>query len=78
MEMNLAYLFNLGKNYMSYNILGSKPETNSEGERGYRFAVWAPNAKKFVSLVISMNGKKIAISWNRMEQPGFGLDLFLT
>lgn len=46
MEMDLAYLFNLGKNYMSYNMLGSKPGTNAEGEQGYRFAVWAPNAKK--------------------------------
>lgn len=46
MERDLAYLFNTGKNYMSYKFLGSKPESNSEGENGYRFAVWAPNAKK--------------------------------
>lgn len=44
--MDQAYLFNTGKNYMSYNILGSRPETNSQGESGYRFAVWAPNAIK--------------------------------
>lgn len=46
MERDLAYLFNTGKNYMSYKFLGSRPESNSEGENGYRFAVWAPNAKK--------------------------------
>lgn len=44
--MDQAYLFNTGKNYMSYHFLGSHPQTNNEGEKGYRFSVWAPHAKK--------------------------------
>ena len=35
------YLFNEGTNYYSYKTLGVHPH-----EDGYRFAVWAPNAKK--------------------------------
>ena len=43
--MNQAYLFNNGENYQSYKMLGAKPDINHDGEPGYRFAVWAPNAK---------------------------------
>lgn len=41
--MNQAYLFNKGKNYQSYNFLGAHP-IGKQGV-GYRFSVWAPNAK---------------------------------
>ena len=32
-----------GREYRAYRMLGSHPETR-DGRRGYRFAVWAPNA----------------------------------
>ncbi len=43
--MNHAYLFNTGQDYMVYNFLGSRPEIDDQGQAGYRFRVWAPNAK---------------------------------
>ncbi len=53
--MNQAYLFNHGKNYQSYRMLGARPDVSAEGERGYRFAVWAPHAAQ-VSVVGDFNG----------------------
>jgi len=52
--MNQAYLFNNGKNVQSHRMLGAIPGTSSEGEKGYRFAVWAPRAKS-VSVVGDFN-----------------------
>ncbi|MBO5364762.1 MAG: 1,4-alpha-glucan branching protein GlgB [Clostridia bacterium] len=49
------YLFNRGVNYESYRMLGAHPVEN-----GYRFAVWAPNARS-VSVVCDSNG------WNREQ-----------
>lgn len=52
------YLFNEGTNFQSYNMLGShyvETEHNGKKVKGWRFAVWAPNAKK-VSLVGDFNG----------------------
>ncbi len=43
--MNQAYLFNTGNDYKSYHLLGSRPFTDKNQERGYRFAVWAPHAR---------------------------------
>ena len=43
--MEQAYLFNRGEDYMSYNLLGSRPYKDDNGEAGYLFRVWAPNAK---------------------------------
>ncbi len=43
--MNQAYLFNTGQDFMSYNLLGSRPERDAEGHVGYAFAVWAPAAR---------------------------------
>ncbi len=43
------YLFNNGTNYESYRMLGAH-----KTENGYRFAVWAPNAKS-VSVVCDSN-----------------------
>ena len=60
--MNQAYLFNTGKNYMSYNMLGSRPAVSAEGEAGYRFAVWAPAAVS-VSVVGDFN------EWNDQVHP---------
>ncbi len=49
------YLFNRGTNYESYRMLGAHPTGD-----GYRFAVWAPNAKS-VSVVCDSNG------WDRAK-----------
>ncbi len=57
----LMFLFNEGKNYQSYNILGAHPCCD-DGERGYIFGVWAPNAVS-VSVVCDKN------QWNRAENP---------
>ncbi|HEX5352369.1 MAG TPA: 1,4-alpha-glucan branching enzyme, partial [Trichococcus sp.] len=43
------YLFNIGEHLESYRFLGSKKRTEN-GIEGWRFTVWAPNAKN-VSLV---------------------------
>lgn len=53
--MNQVYLFNHGKNYQSYKILGARPYVSAEDEPGYRFAVWAPRAAH-VSVVGDFNG----------------------
>lgn len=42
--MNQAYLFNKGENFQSYKMLGARPDKSHDGEPGFRFAVWAPNA----------------------------------
>ena len=39
------YLFGMGEHWDLYRVLGAHPETDG-GEEGYRFAVWAPNAKE--------------------------------
>lgn len=53
-DSNAMYLFNNGKNYFSYRMLGAhKAEMN--GISGYLFAVWAPCAKS-VSVVCDRNG----------------------
>lgn len=49
------YLFNQGVNYESYRMLGAHKMQSSDGENGYLFAVWAPNAKS-VSVVCDGNG----------------------
>ena len=43
------YLFNIGEHLESYRFLGSKQRTEN-GIEGWRFTVWAPDAKT-VSLV---------------------------
>ncbi|MBP1757471.1 MAG: glgB, partial [Firmicutes bacterium] len=58
--MDQAFLFNNGLDYMSYNLLGSFPEPDVEGQSGYRFAVWAPHARS-VAVTGSFN------EWNRTE-----------
>ncbi len=47
------YLFGKGEHWDLYRILGAHPH-EQEGAAGYRFAVWAPNARK-VSLVGPFN-----------------------
>ena len=47
------YLFNEGTNYYAYKMLGAHNIT-VDNEEGYRFAVWAPNAKS-VSVVGEFN-----------------------
>lgn len=52
--MDQAYLFNTGKDYKSYNFLGSRPFTNENGEKGFLFRVWAPRARS-ISVVGDFN-----------------------
>ena len=54
LDETLMYLFNQGKHYNIYKMLGAHKE-NEGNKSGYRFAVWAPNAKS-VSLVCNKNG----------------------
>ncbi len=39
------YLFGRGEHWDLYRVLGAHPH-EQDGEQGYRFAVWAPNAKE--------------------------------
>ena len=48
-----TYLFNSGNNFKSYEMLGVH-KASQGGESGFRFAVWAPNAKA-VSLLGDFN-----------------------
>ena len=48
------YLFNNGLNYESYKMLGAHKAKDADGNDGYLFAVWAPNAKS-VSVVCDGN-----------------------
>ena len=61
LSKELMFLFNRGENYQSYNILGAHPGL-CQGEHGYYFAVWAPNAKS-VSVVCDSN------NWDRAQNP---------
>ncbi len=47
------YLFNQGRHWHIYRILGAHPEVQ-DGVDGIRFAVWAPNAER-VSIVADFN-----------------------
>ena len=58
--MDEAYLFNRGDNYMSYNYLGAHPYKESDGNEGYVFRVWAPNALS-VSVIGDFN------DWNAIS-----------
>ena len=46
---NQMYLFNIGEHFESYRFFGSK-KRNEDNKDGWRFTVWAPNAKS-VALV---------------------------
>ncbi|MCX7714189.1 MAG: 1,4-alpha-glucan branching protein GlgB [Clostridia bacterium] len=59
------YLFNEGTNFKSYEMLGAHPvQIDKDGEKisGWRFAVWAPNAKS-VHLVGDFN------NWCGFDRP---------
>ncbi len=58
---DLMFLFNEGKNFQCYNILGAH-KISCDGKEGYSFSVWAPNAKS-VSVVCDLNG------WDRDKNP---------
>ncbi len=55
MTMDQAYLFNIGRNYGSYDLLGAHPARGPNGETGWRFSVWAPMAAS-VTVTGSFNG----------------------
>ena len=53
--MDQAYLFNSGKDYMCYNLLGSHPVYDADGNiTGFHFKVWAPNARS-ISIIGDFN-----------------------
>ena len=57
LSAELMFLFNEGKNFQSYNILGAHPDG-----KGCSFSVWAPGAVS-VSVVCDKNG------WDRNANP---------
>src|SRR5690348_1634635 len=59
------YLFNTGQLFRSYQTFGAHPVT-FDGQKGVRFAVWAPNARE-VSVVCDCNG------WGR-DNAGYSLE----
>ncbi|MEF2145188.1 MAG: 1,4-alpha-glucan branching protein GlgB [Desulfovibrionaceae bacterium] len=58
------YLFGKGEHWDLYRILGAHPAVGEKGEAGYRFAVWAPNARG-VSLLGAFN------DWTPRKHPLF-------
>ncbi len=62
LDEKAEYLFNQGVNFESYRMLGAHRMKDESGTEGYRFAVWAPNAKS-VSVVCDHNG------WDRTASP---------
>ncbi|MFC1558980.1 1,4-alpha-glucan branching protein GlgB [Gemmatimonadota bacterium] len=54
--------FKAGTHHRLFEILGSHPGEGADGERGVRFTLWAPNAKK-VSIIGDFN------SWDPLSHP---------
>ena len=73
--MNQAYLFNTGDNFQSYKMLGARPDLSHDGEPGFRFAVWAPNAKAVSVVGDLISGIPSAILSILMAQLESGRDL---
>lgn len=55
------YLFNEGSHFGLYDKMGAHPDIVN-GEKGFHFAVWAPDAK-YASVIGDFNG------WNRKSHP---------
>ena len=62
------YLFNKGKHFDSYLTMGCKQETY-EGKVGFRFTVWAPNAKS-VGLVGDFADWHVGIKMDKIGKTG--------
>ena len=62
------YLFHQGTNYHAYEMLGAHT-VEQDGQKGVRFAVWAPHAKS-VSVVGSFNNWDTRV--NYMHKIGDG------
>ncbi|HYU35643.1 MAG TPA: 1,4-alpha-glucan branching protein GlgB [Thermoanaerobaculia bacterium] len=56
------YLFNEGTHFRLWEKLGAHPGTNEEGDEGFWFSVWAPNAER-VSVIGDWNG------WDNRDDP---------
>ncbi|WP_339230294.1 1,4-alpha-glucan branching protein GlgB [Oceanobacillus sp. FSL K6-2867] len=70
-----TYLFHQGTNYESYKMMGCH-FTELDGVKGYRFAVWAPNAKQ-ISIIGDFNqwnGKSHALE--RLTEQGIWWGFF--
>lgn len=81
MDYNISkddvFLFHQGTNYHSQRLLGCHYMT-CEGEKGYRFAVWAPHAKD-VALVGDFNQwKGTDYSLERINKEGLWVGFFTT
>ncbi len=55
-----SYLFHEGTNYQAYKLFSPSPATE-DGEEGWRFAVWAPNAKS-ISIVADFNNWEVGVN----------------
>ena len=64
-----TYLFNSGDNFRSYELLGVH-RMQENGVDGWRFAVWAPNAKD-VKIACDSNGWSGSGKVHRMPSEAF-------
>lgn len=67
--MDPGYLFNTGNNRKSYLSLGSFPISKDGTEEGFRFSVWAPNARA-VHVVGDFNHWSVSHPMTRNENTG--------
>ena len=51
----LPQSFFVGECFDAYRTLGAHPATGADGQRGYHFAVWAPQVKS-VAVIGEFNG----------------------
>ena len=58
-----AYLFGQGTHYDIYKKLGAHLSVDGK-KKGVRFAVWAPNAREYLSLENSMAGMRQRTRWS--------------
>ena len=72
MAMNQAWLFNQGKNYQSYRMLGARPSTSPEGESVIGSPFGLPEHKLSVLSAISTVGIQIRIICSLTVQREFG------
>lgn len=68
------YLFNSGEYFQSYEIFGPHEETR-DGKDGFRFTVWAPNAKE-IFLVSDFTDWEIGFPLENFEETGVWTGFF--
>lgn len=70
-----TYLFNSGDNFKSYEMLGVH-KTMCDGKKGWRFAVWAPNAKRVGIVGDFNNWEGLGLELERIESTGIWYGFF--